>query len=129
MIQRPSAVSLVLCDDILIEHNTKSATLIRCFNKLTFRSFPTGPRPFWVYAMLTDGLGPVPLSLSITRLDTMERVYDRSWQMTFSDPLRIVKVPFHVGSCSFPVATRYEIVLSAGNEALAATVLTVVLQE
>jgi hypothetical protein len=129
MIQRPSAVPLVLCKDVLIEHNTKSPSLLRCFTKLVERTFPTSARSFWIYAVLTDGIGTVPLSLRITRLDTMEEVYDWNWQTSLPDPLRIIKLPIHIGSCSFPAPTRYEVVLRAVEEPIATAVMTLVLQE
>jgi hypothetical protein len=126
MIQRPSAVPLVLCKDVLIEHNSQRPSLIRCFHKLTSRSFPTGARPFWVYTVLTDGIGIVRFSLRITRLDTMEEVYKRSWQAEFANPLQKLYLRVRISTCSFPVPTRYVIALYADEESIAEIVLPVV---
>jgi hypothetical protein len=63
MIQRPNAVCLWVCEDVLVEEGTKSLTLMRGFSRLRFSSFPSPPVNFTVCAALRDGLGPVTLAL------------------------------------------------------------------
>ena len=126
MIQRPNAVGLVLCEDVLIEQGTGSVTLLRCFDRLVAKTFPTPPKRFTACTVLTDGLGQVNLYLSVRRLETEEEIYARDLQVTFRDPLAQVRVAFRIGSCAFPSAGRYEFLLSVENESIAQCVLTVI---
>ena len=54
MIQRPNAVGLLLCEDVLVEEATRTVTLIRSFDRLVAKTFPTPAKRFIVYAILTD---------------------------------------------------------------------------
>jgi hypothetical protein len=92
---------------------------------LVAREFPSAPRRFWAYAVLTDGMGTIPFSLQIIQLDTLDEIYVRTWQSTFTNPLRKFRMPIRIESCSFPAPGRYEISLVADDEVVAQTVLTV----
>jgi hypothetical protein len=125
MIQRPNAVGLILCESVLIEEGTNSVTLLRCFDRLAARTFPTPPRQFTVFAVLTDGLGPVRLSVNVNRLETDEEIHAQNWRTEFREPLAQVRLPLKIHPCSFPEPGRYDIVLYAEGEAIARVVLTV----
>jgi hypothetical protein len=125
MIQRPNAVGLVLCEDVIVEEGSRSMSLIKSLSRLEIAQFPSGPRPFTVFAILTDGLGEVALSLKIARLDTFEEIYSRTTAIAFTNPLSEIRMFRRVASCSFPVPGRYQISLMVGQEEIAQCVLTV----
>ncbi|SRR5260370_20323497 len=125
MIQRPNAVGLVPCEDIIVAEGTRTMSLIKTFSRFEVAQFPSGPRPFTAITILTDGLGEVALSLTIARLDTFEEIYSRTTRITFTNQLSEIRMFRRVASCSFPVPGRYQISLLVGQEEIAQCVLTV----
>jgi hypothetical protein len=89
------------------------------------KSFPSSPQRLTAFAVLTDGLGEATLALRVTRLDTIEVIYHRSWPMRFSNPLVQVRILLNVDECSFPEAGRYEFALVADGEEIVQCVLKV----
>jgi hypothetical protein len=126
MVQRPSAVGLILCRMVIVEEKTRNVTLANSFQRLAFESLPATPEPFCVYTILTDGLGDIVLDLVVSRCDTLEEIYTRSFQATFRDPLRQLRLWWRVRSCSFPVSGPYEVGLRAGGETIAQSVVEIV---
>jgi hypothetical protein len=116
MIQRPNAFGLWLCEDVLVEEHSKSITLIRAFDRLRVRAFPSRPVDFIAYAVLTDGLGPMTLTLGVSHADTLDEIYYRRAPLTLTDPLATTRIRFRVRSCSFPTPGRYEISRRADEE-------------
>ena len=57
MIPTPRAQGLTLCDYVIREEGTAKATLVGTFTGIRTDGFPSTPRPFCVFASLTDGLG------------------------------------------------------------------------
>jgi hypothetical protein len=43
MSQRPNAVPLILCKDVIIEEGTRSLTLVKTFRRLHVGSVPSSP--------------------------------------------------------------------------------------
>src|SRR5260370_10563590 len=78
MVQRPTAVGLFLCEQLIVEKGTDNLTVVNAFIRQTVASFPSEPFPFLVFALLTDGLGDATIDVVISRLDTMEDLYQRS---------------------------------------------------
>jgi hypothetical protein len=126
MIQRPSAVGLILCQQVIVEERTRNVTLVNSFGRLEVDGFPSSPQSFTVHAILTDGLGEVAIDLAIARLDTLETIYARSWRTTWENPLRVIHFLARVNSCSFPVAGWYQVSLAADNEPITRTVMNVI---
>ena len=115
VIQRPSAVGLLLCRSTIIEQGTKHVTLVNSFQRLALPRFPFAPS-FSAYTVLTDGLGDMRLSLIVSRCDTMEEIYTRTLRMAFRNPLPHVPIYWQIRSCSFPLPGRYQFVLTANGD-------------
>jgi hypothetical protein len=124
MIKRPNAVGLVLCQQAIIEEKTRNVTLVNGFGRFLVEGFPSPPQQFTVQTILTDGLGKMSLTLTISRLDTLEAIYTRLWRMNWTDPLREMRLLAEVTGCSFPVAGRYQVSLLAQNEFVTQGLLT-----
>ncbi len=73
MNQRPVAIGLLLCEQVIIEERTRNVTPVNCFTHRVLRRFPSEPFPFTVFAVLTDGRGKMPLDIVVERLDDLER--------------------------------------------------------
>jgi hypothetical protein len=119
MSQKPVAIGLLLCEQVIIEEKTRNVTPVNCFTQRLVEGFPSKPFPFVVFAVLTDGLGEVRLEVAIQRLDTLEEVYQRTLTARFPHPLREVRCVFRVRDCSFPVAGAYQVMILAEDELLA----------
>jgi hypothetical protein len=76
--------------------------------------------------MLTDGRGEVTLALDVSRIDTLDEIHTRSVPITFTDPLRQMRLWFRVRSCSFPEPGGYQVALFADGEVLTQCVLNII---
>ena len=119
MTQRPVAIGLLVCEQIVIEEKTRNVTLVNGFTHRMVEQFPSEPFPFVVYAILTDGMGDIAVEARITRLDNLEVVYRRFGSFRFTDPLKEIPCVVRIRDCSFPVSGYYDIVLLTNDEMVA----------
>lgn len=126
MVQRPIAVGLIPCQLVIVEETTRKVTLVNSFQRLKVDGFPSSPLPFAVFTVLTDGMGDAVLNLAVSRTDTLEHVYTRTFKMSFNDPLRQQRLWWDIRSCSFPIPGRYQVGLEVDGELITQTILTVV---
>lgn len=124
MIQRPTAAGLLLAEKAVIEEKTRNVTLVNCFGHLTYREFPTPAQQFIAFAVLTDGIGKMTLTLTVARLEDMATLATRSWQATFASPLQHLRFLARAVGITFPVPSRYQVALLADGETVAQRVLT-----
>lgn len=129
MIHRPVAIGLTVCERVIVEEATHNVTLVNCFRRLFVRSFPSPPQRLAIYTILTDGHGTRQVRLHVVRLDTLEDVYMRDFQVTFSNPLQEVRLLFRQLELTFPEAGRYEFNLLVDGEPLTRRVIEIVLRE
>src|SRR5437660_9984475 len=101
MLQRPTAVGLLLCEQLIVEKRTDNLTVVNAFIHRKVASFPSEPFPFVVVGFLTDGLGDATIDVVISRLDTNEDLYQRSVAYRFTDPLATLQVSLRIRSFSF----------------------------
>jgi hypothetical protein len=112
----PVAVSLTLCDYVIVEERTKKISLIGTFTGLKVADFPATPHPFSVFAVLTDGIGDVTIDLSVTQLATNEEVAIHQGRMRFPDKLAEVSYHARLHHCTFPAPGVYQFTLLADGE-------------
>jgi hypothetical protein len=75
MNQRPVAIGLLLCEQVIVEEKTRNITPVNCFTIRTVEQLPSETFPFVIFAVLTDGTGEIPLEVTIQRLDSMDEIY------------------------------------------------------
>jgi hypothetical protein len=119
MIQRPNALALMLCDQVMIELATYKPSLIGIFTGIAVGGFPSGPHRFDVFAALTDGLGSGTIELSVTEMASGEQAYAQSSSLNCTDSLLVINMRMRVRQCFFPVAGDYLFTLSADGEEIA----------
>jgi hypothetical protein len=120
MPQRPNALSLMLCDQVVFEQGTQKPYLLGVFTGVAAERFPTLPQRFDVFAALTDGVGDVIINLSVMHLETNEEVYARSMRVSFPDQLQVVNLRFRVRQMTYEVAGTYLFALMIDNHEVAA---------
>ena len=112
MTQKPVAIGMLTCEQVIVEEITRNVTPVNCFGERAVTRFPSETIPFVLYALLTDGLGEMPLTVVIQRLDTYDEVHRVSSRYRFGNPLHEVRCVIRI-RCSFPVAGYYQITLLA----------------
>lgn len=119
MSQRPAAVGMLVCEQVILEEGTHNATPVNCFTHRTVRQFPSERLGFAVFAILSDGSGEIRLDLTIQRLDTLEELHERSVTASFKDQLQEISCVFRIRDFSFPIAGAYQVSLFADKELIA----------
>ena len=120
MLQWPNAVSLMLCDQVVFEQGTQKPYLLGVFTGVAVDSVPTVPQRFDIFAALTDGLGDVPITLSVVHLETNQEIYAQKLTVSFPDPLQVVNLRFRVRQLVYEAAGTYLFALTANDHELAA---------
>jgi hypothetical protein len=120
MPQRPSAISLMLCDQVVFEHGTQKPYLLGVFTGMAADKFPTASQRFDLFAALTDGQGDVTMNLSVVHLDTNQEIYGQTMTVNFPDPLRVVNLRFRVRQLAFDAAGTYLFALTIDDQEIAA---------
>ena len=116
--QRPTALGLFLCEQVIIDRESGLRTLVGLFDARVCRAFPCPSLPFTVYAALTDGQGRIDLGLSVTDIDDEVELANESLTLQLPDPLAIAHVRFRFRSLLFPEAGQYLFQLYAQGSAL-----------
>jgi hypothetical protein len=119
----------MLCEQVIIEAETRNVTPVNCFSRRTVDRFPSEAVPFVVFAILSDGQGEMPLDVVVSRLDNLDIVYRRSVQCRFTDPLQAVRCIFRIRDCSFPTSGHYQVSLLADRELVAQRKLVILWRE
>jgi len=120
MPQRPCAISLMVCDQVVFEHGTQKPYLLGVFTGVGVDAFPSSPQRFDVFAALTDSVGKVIITLTVVHLDTNEEIYAQRMTVDFHDPLRVVNLRFRVRQLTFDVAGTYLFALMVDDQEIAA---------
>ena len=87
MKQRPLAIGLLLCEQIIIEEKTRNVTLVNCFTLRTVEQIPYA-LSFVAYAVLTDGAGEIPLEVRILALIIWRRSINEPYPISLLIHLR-----------------------------------------
>jgi hypothetical protein len=114
--QRPIARSLFLCDQVIVDRDSGKPTLVGLFESIRCSAFPSLPRSFDVYAVLTDGQGRMSIDVVISHLATEEQIAVQSGELFFPDPLFRQQVRFRFKTVSFTEAGSYVVALLAEGE-------------
>src|SRR5437016_872374 len=107
MAQRPTAIGLHVCEQVIYEAQTNNVTLVNCFASRTVDRVPCVLDPFVIFAWLTDGQGTMRLDLVIERVDNIEEVHRMSMPLQLPLPLYTVRCRFRIRGCPFPVEGGY----------------------
>jgi hypothetical protein len=119
MSQRPAALGVFVCEQVIIEDGKKNVTPVNCFARRTVQRIPSETVSFVVCSVLSDGNGEVAIDLTIQRLDTLEEIHHRSISVRFRDPLQDVLCVFRIRDFSFPMAGAYQVSLFADKDVIA----------
>src|SRR5436190_9342158 len=129
MSQRPLAVTLLLCEQIIVDDKTKRITPVNCFSRWIIEGSLTEPQSFHVLSVLTSGHGSMQAALMVDRLDTGETIFLREFAARFADPLQQYRCMLKLRRVRFPVGGVYQASLFMDGETVASTRFSVLHQE
>ena len=116
----PVALSLMICEQVIVDLHTQNPTPVSIFTGLSVEEFPSPPQRFSIFACLTNGRGEHDLRLVANRLDTGESFYEQRHRIHFPNPLLLSNVHIRVrGDICFPESGRYEFVLYVDSDPVA----------
>lgn len=118
MSQRPVAISMLLCEQVIVDVKTRNATPVNCFNTRHLEAIP-GHVSFTALVWLTDGMGEVIAEVIVERLDSMEEVFRVEEILNFANPLQEMRCAVRIRRCPIPVAGYYLLSLIIDREVIA----------
>jgi Family of unknown function (DUF6941) len=119
--EKPPARSLIICDYLVVEEDTRNVTLVNCFARKAFGQFPTPPITCWFYCSLSNGFGQFPIALRIERLESVQWEYEKTENVVFLDRLKEVRYYGRLRDIRFPVPGSYSFMLLLDGDILADT--------
>ena len=119
MIPDPTALALILCEQVLVDQLSRNPSPINIFTGLAVQGFPSERQRFSVFAALTDSQGDGRLELRAIRLDTGEQFYAQHYPIHFPDRPTVINVNIRVRAVRFPVAGVYEFLLLVDGSLIA----------
>ena len=119
MPQPPSAISLMLCDQVVFEQGTQKAYLLGVFTGVAAERFPTVPQRFDIFAALTDGAGDVTMTLRVVHLESDQEIYVQKMKVHFSNPLQVVNLRYRVRHLIYDAAGTYQFTLAVEDQEIA----------
>lgn len=125
MVPAPVAIGMTVCDYVIVEERTRKVSTIGHFYRLRAVQLPLSPKPFCVFAWLTDGHGFGATDLVINRLDSGKRI--KTFSATFHFPHRTAIVPilFRINDFAFPGLGHYGLSLHVDSAFIAQSRLEV----
>src|SRR5947208_16835519 len=108
----PVAISLVICDQVIIEQVSLKVSLIGIFDRLRVDQFPSEPQRLSVFATFNDYVGECTMDLDVARMDTGDSIHHQSHRTYFTDKVQPVHVHLSLKRFVFPVAGAYQFSLS-----------------
>lgn len=122
--QVPYAVALIIADGFYRDSVSGKSTLLGTFSVIGAEQFPLKHPYMVVYFVLADGLGTLPLTIKIVRVngignpDEDEVILEASTTVTFPDVTIMQEGMFYLRDATFPVPGEYRVQLLVQGEQL-----------
>ncbi len=116
---KPDVLSLLVCDQILVDRLTGKTSLIGLFSNIGATQFPVRHPQLWVFAALTDGHGRTPLELRVVDADDARPpVAHGAATLEFNNPRAVACLNLHFAGLVFPEPGQYRVQLRCHGELL-----------
>lgn len=116
--ERLQCISIVICNEIYRDEDTKNLILVGTFNQIRARSFPCEHPQMAILAALTNGNGKYDLQLSIEHEESGVEIVTLQGPAQFSDPLAVQDLPIKLRSIVFEKPGKYWVMIKADGEIL-----------
>ena len=126
MKQCPMALSLQVCEKVVIEAETRNLTLVNCFTQRVVESVPSEPVSFIACSNLIGGRGQMLLRVRVESLESLEIMWERTGMISFRNSLHEIRLRIPIDEVSFPTQGGYQVVLLVDNEMVASRKIEIV---
>ena len=125
MVPSPFAVSLLLCEKVIIDLKSRNPSLINIFSGRAVREFPSLPERFSVFAALTDAVGRGTIELRVVDVSSEESIFDWEDAIQFTDRFAVLNLHIELEEVTFPNAGIFAVQLFVDGEHIAESRLRV----
>lgn len=120
--ERPLALALILCDQIITDVGTFKKSLIGTFNSVMAERLPVIFPRMSVYAALTNGQGNTTAKLRCVSMDSPDGSERTLWEVaapiSFSNPNQVVEICFDLNRIAFDCPGLHSLELYCGDDLL-----------
>lgn len=116
--ERLQCISIVICNDIYRDEETKNLILVGTFNQIRSRAFPCQHPQMAMLAGLTNGNGKYELQVSIEHEESGVEIVTLEGPAHFSDPLAVRDLPIKLRNVFFERPGKYWVMIKADGEIL-----------
>ena len=118
MAQRPLAIGLMLCEQVIVDQKTKRLTPVNCFSQWNIEGPISERQSFYALAILSSGHGSMLAELNIDNLDFDEKVFRHEFTIGFTNPLEQYRCIMRL-RVPFPASGTYQASLIMDGESIA----------
>jgi hypothetical protein len=105
--ERPTCISVVICDDIYRDEQTKKLIIVGTFNQISAPAVPARHARMCVLITLTGGRGEHEMTVAIEHAETGERSTEVSGPLELENPLLICDLNLTLNGAVFPAYGKY----------------------
>jgi len=120
--ERPLALALILCDQIITEAGTFKKSLIGAFNSVMAERLPVIYPHMAVYASLTNGQGNTDAKLRCVSMEAADGLERTLWEVNapiaFANPNQVVELCFDLNRITFDTPGLHSLELYCADELL-----------
>jgi hypothetical protein len=113
-----SCISIVLCDDVYRDEETKKLVLVGVFNHIGVSEFPYTHPKMHVLFTITNAHGDYDVVVSVED-EEGDNLFEMGGPLTSNNPLHVCDINTHVFDVTFERPAKYWIVVRANGEILA----------
>ena len=112
----PECLSIIVCDDIYRDEETKKLVIVGTFNNIKAAEFPCRHGQLSVLFTLTNGRGAYDLALGIEHAESGCALIEMRGPLTLEDPLQIADFNVKLAGVEFPAPGKYWVCVRINGE-------------
>jgi uncharacterized protein DUF6941 len=117
--EKPMAVAMMICDQIISEERTHKKTLVGCFNNINAMAFPALHPTFYVFVAITNGQGNYRSKLRCVYENGQQAtLFEFEGSLNLLQPMQTAEVAFKLVNLTFPKPGTYAIEFWCDDELL-----------
>lgn len=113
----PILLSSIICDRVIIDRITGSATLINILQTISAVKYPVRYQMLIYFCELTNGHGPIDIGIKLVG-DQDKVLFSQNGKINFQDVKQIQTLTLNLGNIVFPEAGEYRFQVFAGETML-----------
>jgi hypothetical protein len=115
----PSLLSVIICDQVIIDVIGKKPTIVGVFENISAPSYPARHPRLAFFCELTNGRGMVPITMRLVDVAQSDKIlFEQTVQKQFVDVRQVHNLTFDISGVVFPHAGEYRFQIHAGGEFL-----------